>query len=195
MKTKSGSQLGFLATRARNLQPLSIDPLPHDAHRKWKYYGRPCELQINRSKIKSCFFFMHTKSCRYFSYVIFLAHCSSILNSVFFFCFIRRCTGCRKKQSLRTNSFFTEFLKIPLGTLLCVMFSFVHEESRRRIAAMLNLRWSLVSRIYRQLQDLCSVDLENRSFLPFGGPRAIIKCDESKFNHKAKVLNKFTGVI
>lgn len=119
------------------------------------------------------FFFMHTKSCRYFSYIIFLVHCSSILNSVFFFCFIRRCTGCRKKQSLRMNSFFAEFLKIPLGTLLCVMFSFVHEESQRRIVATLNLRRSLVSRIYRQLQDLCSVDLENRSFLRLEDPELL----------------------
>ncbi|KAL9977551.1 hypothetical protein ACROYT_G014968 [Oculina patagonica] len=100
--------------------------------------------------------------------------------------FLWRCTGCRKKRSLRTNSFFAEFPKIPLGTLLRVMFSFVHEESQRRIAETLNLRRSLVSRIYRRLQDLCSVDLENRSFLPFGGPGAILKCDESKFNHKAK---------
>lgn len=69
------------------------------------------------------------------------------------------------------------------------MFSFVHEESQRRIAETLNLTRSLVSRIYRRLQDLCSVDLENRSIVPFGGPGAVIKCDESKFNHKSKVIN------
>ena len=69
------------------------------------------------------------------------------------------------------------------------MFSFVHEESQCRIAETLNLTRSLVSRIYRRLQDLCSVDLENRSIVPFGGPGAVIKCDESKFNHKSKVIN------
>ena len=105
------------------------------------------------------------------------------------FCFIRRCSGCRKRRSLRTNSFFVEFPKIPLGTLLRIMFSFVHKESQRRIAETLDLHRSLVSRIYRRLQDLCSVDLENRSILPFGGPGAVIKCDESKFNHKSKVIN------
>ena len=32
------------------------------------------------------------------------------------------------------------------------------------------------------------MDLENRPILPFGGPTAVVKCDESKFNHKVKVI-------
>lgn len=79
-----------------------------------------------------------------------------------------------------------------MGTLLRVMFSFVHEESQRRIAETMDLNRNIVSRIYRRLQDLCSEDLESRSFLPFGGPGAVIKCDESKFNHKAKVIDNFS---
>ena len=51
----------------------------------------------------------------------------------------------------------------------------------------LNLRASLVSRICRRLQDVCSMDLQNRPIIPFGGPGAVVKCDESKFNHKPKV--------
>ena len=34
---------------------------------------------------------------------------------------------------------------------------------------------------------MCSVDLENRPFIPFGGPGTVAKCDESKFNHRPKV--------
>ena len=46
---------------------------------------------------------------------------------------------------------------------------------------------SIISRICRRLQDVCSVDLQNRPVTPFGGHGVVVKCDESKFNHKAKV--------
>ena len=60
---------------------------------------------------------------------------------------------------------------------------------------MLNLKRNLVSQIYRRLQDLCSEDLENTPIVPFGGPGAVLKCDESKFNHKAKVKVTFSSLI
>ena len=34
---------------------------------------------------------------------------------------------------------------------------------------------------------MCSIDLQTRPIIPFGGPGAVVNCDESKFNHKAKV--------
>ena len=39
---------------------------------------------------------------------------------------------------------------------------------------------------------MCVQEIWMRPFTPFGRPRTAIKCDESKFNHKAKVrtLNK-----
>ena len=103
----------------------------------------------------------------------------------------RRCSGCQKKRSSRTDSFFTEFPKVALGTLLRVIFCFVQDDSQKRISQTLNLTWKLVSQICRRLQDLCSCDLEERPFIPFGGPGAVVKCDESKFNHKAKVKSDF----
>ena len=109
-----------------------------------------------------------------------------------FDCFVfhilrRRCSGCKKRRSLRTNSFFGEFPKVSLGTLLRVIFSFTQEDSQKRIAENVNLNMNLVSQICRRLQDFCAVDLQYRPVIPFGGAGAVVKCDESKFNHKAKV--------
>ena len=109
-----------------------------------------------------------------------------------FFPINRRCSGCKKKRSLLTNSFFEEFPRVPLDTLFLAIYYFVSEDSQRQTARRLNLNPGLVSKIYRRLQDVCSRDLDERPFTPFGGPGAAVKCDESKFNHKAKVrtLNK-----
>lgn len=92
-----------------------------------------------------------------------------------------------QKTNLANEQLFRWIPEDPFGN--GIMFSFVQEESQRRIAGTHNLSQSLVSRIYRRLQDLCWVDLEKRSILPFGGPGAVIKCDESKFNHTFKVIN------
>jgi len=74
-----------------------------------------------------------------------------------------------------------------LVTILKVIYYFLQDDSQRRILRTPSLRASLVSRICGRLQDVCSVDLQTRPKIPFGGPGAVVKCDESKFNHKAKV--------
>mgnify|MGYP007058654512 FL=1 len=76
---------------------------------------------------------------------------------------------------------------MPLSTLMKVIFYFKLDDPQKRIAQPLNLNQSVVSAICRRLQDVCSVDVQNRPFTPFGGPGAVVKCDESKFNHKPKV--------
>ena len=106
---------------------------------------------------------------------------------------INRCrSGCKKKRSFHTNSFFAEFPCIPLGTLLLAIYHFDSEDSWRQTVQRLNLKPGMVSKIYQWLRDVCSRDLDERPFTPFGRPRTAVKCDESKFNHKAKVrtLNK-----
>lgn len=75
---------------------------------------------------------------------------------------------------------------MPLLTLLKIIYYFVQDDSQRRILRTLNLNASLVSQICRRLQDVCSLDLQTRPIIPFGGPGVVVKCDESKFNHKAK---------
>ena len=76
---------------------------------------------------------------------------------------------------------------MSLSSLMKVIFYFTQDDPQKRIAQALNLNQSVVSAICRRLQDVCSVDVQNRPFIPFGGPGAVVKCDESKFNHKPKV--------
>ena len=109
--------------------------------------------------------------------------------------FGRRCSGCRKRRNLRTNSFFEEFPKIALSTLLKTIFFFTQDDPQERIARALNIDKGLVSRICRRLRNVCSRDLQLRPFIPFGGPGAVVKCDESKFNHKSKVTLGFLIVM
>ncbi|XP_044171487.1 uncharacterized protein LOC122955783 [Acropora millepora] len=50
---------------------------------------------------------------------------------------------------------------------------------------MMSLSENLVCRVFRSLEDICSADIERNPFIPFPGT-AVVKCNESKFNHKAK---------
>ena len=74
-----------------------------------------------------------------------------------------------------------------LGKLLLAIYFFSAEDSQREISRHLSLNPNLVSIIWRRLQDACSRDLQERPITPFGGPGTVVKCDESKFNHKSKV--------
>lgn len=76
---------------------------------------------------------------------------------------------------------------MPLATLLKTIYYFTHDDPQHRMVRALGINASLTSKICRRLQDICSVDLQNRPFIPFGGPGTVAKCDESKFNHKLKI--------
>ena len=57
------------------------------------------------------------------------------------------------------------------------------DQSRKSTARMMTMNNNLVCTVFRSLEDACSADIAT---IPFGGT-AVVKCDESKFNHKAKV--------
>ena len=99
----------------------------------------------------------------------------------------RRCSGCTKKRSLLTNSFFEEFRRVALGTLLLSIYYFIADDSQRITTRRLHVNHGLISNIFRRLQDVCSRDLADRPIIPFGSLGSVVKCDESKFNHKPKV--------
>ncbi|RMX60674.1 hypothetical protein pdam_00021129, partial [Pocillopora damicornis] len=69
-----------------------------------------------------------------------------------------RCRGCRKRRNVRSNSFFEEFPRVPLGKLLQKVHFFSAEDSQRRISRLLDLNASLISKISRHLQDGCPRD-------------------------------------
>ena len=68
-----------------------------------------------------------------------------------------------------------------------VIFFFTQDDSQERVVWAMDLNSGSVSQICRQEQDVCSVDIQDRPIVSFGGPGVVVKCDESKFNHKAKV--------
>ena len=76
---------------------------------------------------------------------------------------------------------------MPLSTLILAIFYFTQDDPEQRITRALGINASLVSKIVKRLQDACSLDIMSRPFIPFGGPGTVVKCHESKFNHKAKV--------
>lgn len=57
--------------------------------------------------------------------------------------------------------------------------------SRKQTASLMKVSNNLVCRVFRRLEEVCSVDIGRNPVIPFGG-RCLVKCDESKFNHKAK---------
>ena len=76
---------------------------------------------------------------------------------------------------------------MALGTLLLSIYYFIADDSQRITARRLDVNHGLISNIFKRLQDVCSRDLADRPIIPFGSPGSDVKCDEGKFNHKAKV--------
>ena len=60
------------------------------------------------------------------------------------------------------------------------------EKNTKQTARMLNMNNNFVCTVFQALEDVCSIDIARNPIIPFGGG-CLVKCDESKFNHKAKV--------
>lgn len=74
-----------------------------------------------------------------------------------------------------------------------IIYFWGEDKLQKKIARNLQLSKETVGRVVRMLKQVCGADLARRPIIPFGGPAFIVKCDESKFNHKAKV-NKIERV-
>ena len=85
----------------------------------------------------------------------------------------------------------TKFPKLPLGQLIMLIYFWSVDLSCKKTSRMLAIANNLVCKVFHALEDICSTDLATNPFLPFPvGGAAVVKCDESKFNHKAKVNSK-----
>ena len=69
---------------------------------------------------------------------------------------------------------------------MMIIYFWSMDQTRKSMARMMSINNNLVCTVFRGLEDVCSADLTTYPFTPFGGT-AVVKCDESKFNHKAKV--------
>ena len=55
---------------------------------------------------------------------------------------------------------------------------------------MVGLTRNTVGNVFAMLRYLCKRDLQSRPITPFGGRVFVVKCDESQFKHKSKVMRQ-----
>ena len=102
----------------------------------------------------------------------------------------RTCTKWKKRRSLRTNSFFAEYPTISQEELLLLIYFWLLDVTWEKTARMMSMNVNLVCQgllAFRRCM-LPKYRPDQIPFIPFGGT-AVIKCNESKFNHKASKRN------
>ena len=77
-----------------------------------------------------------------------------------------------------------------MGKILVSLYLWSNDDRQVTAARMLDINPSEISKIYQLLRDVVSWDLQQRPIIPFGAP-FVAKVDESKFNHKAKVITYY----
>ncbi|XP_048588792.1 uncharacterized protein LOC116604693 isoform X2 [Nematostella vectensis] len=97
-----------------------------------------------------------------------------------------RCPTCHRRTSVRMGSFFGEFPRIRLATMVEAIHHWAKKIKQKTSAEMLGISERVVGKISSRLRDICAEDLRRRPVIPFGGPGIICEIDESLFNHKAK---------
>ena len=74
-----------------------------------------------------------------------------------------------------------------MGKILLFLYLWSSDEKQANVARMLEINPSQISRMCQFARDVVSWDLQQRPIVPFGAP-FVGKVDESKFNHKPKVI-------
>ena len=74
-----------------------------------------------------------------------------------------------------------------MGKILLFLYLWSSDEKQANAARMLEINPSQISRMCQLARDVVSWDLQQRPIIPFGAP-FVAQVDESKFNHKPKVM-------
>ncbi|KAK2557080.1 hypothetical protein P5673_020958 [Acropora cervicornis] len=90
-----------------------------------------------------------------------------------------------EQTKFEDQQLFEQFPKVLLSKLLMMIYLWLTDLSRRQTANTMKSNNNLMCRVFRRLEEVCSIEIEKKRILPFSG-RCLIKCNESKFNHKAK---------
>ena len=74
-----------------------------------------------------------------------------------------------------------------MGKILSAIYLWSMHELRATAARMLDMTKNAIGNVYALLRHYCGEDLRDRPIIPIDGRTFVVKCDESKFNHKPKV--------
>ena len=74
-----------------------------------------------------------------------------------------------------------------MGKVLVSLYLWSNDDRKVMAAHMLDINPSEISKIFQLLRGVVSWDLQQHPIIPFDAP-FVAKVDESKFNHKAKVI-------
>lgn len=99
----------------------------------------------------------------------------------------RRFRGCKKKRSFKEYFHICRFPKVTNKKNLILSVLVVKGERQATAACMLEINPSELSKMSQLLREVVTWDIQQRPITPFGAT-FVAKVDESKFNHKAKVI-------
>ena len=100
---------------------------------------------------------------------------------------IFRCRVCRKKKSIRLNSFFSKS-HLRITVLFSLLYFFAIGENCSQVAKHLSGELSLKSVIqwFTYLREICSLYLLSKDNIKLGGPGTVVQIDETFIRGKRK---------
>ncbi|CAH1966835.1 unnamed protein product [Acanthoscelides obtectus] len=97
-----------------------------------------------------------------------------------------RCPTCRTKTSVLNGSFFEE-VKLDIGDIIFLMWTWVCETRAGCASMMLGLRLATVTKMFRKFREICSWELERNDDFVYGGDGHIVHIDEFVINKPVQI--------
>lgn len=108
--------------------------------------------------------------------------CSIVVDSSITDGIIWRCPSCKKKKSIRYNSWFTGS-RLPLDRILRVVYFWVHKYDQQQAGFEAGVCAETMVDFYMYCRQVCYETLESDQDM-LGGPGCIIEIDEAKFGKR-----------